>query len=629
MKRKIRRRNDAYKVSKRTGRVVDEQRFLRLKREVQHDLRRAYWDYVEDTVTPRESDLGEYGGMKRFWTFIKHQRSDHSSIAPLKVAGRLITDSRQKAETLNNQFQSVFTLETDFEFTPPQVSYPALLPINITVPGVHKLLKNLKPGKAAGPDGIGPKILKEMADVVAEPLTIIYNKSLSEGKVPADWKHANVAPIFKKGQKYDPANYRPISLTCIASKVMEHIICSSLMRHAGQNGIFYALQHGFRDRRSCETQLLEFVQDVVTNMQDGLQTDVCVLDFSKAFDKVGHRRLVRKLEWYGIGGSVNRWIADFLRNRTQSVLVDGLSSSKVPVLSGVPQGSVLGPCLFLYYINDIAEQLTSTTRLFADDTMIYMAVKGESDADLLQRDLDRLSEWEDKWMMEFHPGKCEVISITRKRNPQIHGYTIHGHQLRHVSCVKYLGLTVSADLRWNRHVDKVVAKSSNTLNFLRRNLRIRNTRVKAQAYKSLVRPLLEYSCTAWDPYTKQLINKLEMVQHRAARFALDRYHHTDSVSAMLKSLSWPTLAQRRLQCRLSMFYKIHYDLVAVDSGRFLVPKRHTSPTRTENSLAYNIPQSRTEYHRNSFFPRTVRSWNLLPNSVVCSTSLETFKSAIV
>ena len=182
-------------------------------------------------------------------------------------------------------------------------------------------------------------------------------------------------------------------------------------------------------------------------MQDGLQTDVCVLDFSKAFDKVGHQRLVEKLKWYGIQGNVNHWIADFLKNRTQSVVIEGVSSSKVPVISGVPQGSVLGPCLFLYYINDIAEQLTSTTRLFADDTMIYMAVKGENDAKLLQADLNKLTDWEDKWMMQFHPDKCEVISITRKKNPIITNYTLHGHQLQHVNSMKYLGLTVSNDLR--------------------------------------------------------------------------------------------------------------------------------------------------------------------------------------
>ena len=167
------------------------------------------------------------------------------------------------------------------------------------------------------------------------------------------------------------------------------------------------------------------VNDVVNNMQKGLQTDLCVLDFSKAFDKVGHSRLIQKLEWYGINGTVNSWIRSFLSNRTQSVVVEGTRSTDIPVISGVPQGSVLGPCLFLFYINDIAHELTSTVRLFADDTMIYLAIKSEADAEELQKDLDKLVVWEQKWMMEFHPEKCEIISITRKRSPTKYPYTLH------------------------------------------------------------------------------------------------------------------------------------------------------------------------------------------------------------
>ena len=242
---------------------------------------------------------------------------------------------------------------------------------------------------------------------------------------------------------------------------------------------------------------------------------------------------MEKLKWYGINGNTNKWIASFLRDRTPSVVVEGVSSSKVRVISGVPQGSVLGPCLFLYYINDIVEQLSSTTRLFADDTMIYMAVRSERDAELLQADLDKLTEWEDKWMMQFHSDKCEVISISRKKNPITHTYTIHGHQLKHINCIKYLGLTISKDLRWNKHVDKAVAKANNTLSFLHCNINIRS-----HASKSLVRPLLEYSSSVWDPYTENLVKKLEMVQCRAARFTLNQYRRrpTDSVTKMMDSI---------------------------------------------------------------------------------------------
>ena len=448
-----------------------------------------------------------------------------------------------------------------------------------------------------------------------------------EGHVPVDWRHANVAPIYKKGQKYDAANYRPVSLTCIISKVMEHIICSSLMKHANRHGMFYDLQHGFRDKRSCETQLLEFTQDVASNMQDGTQTDVCVLDFSKAFDKVGHRRLLEKLSWYGVRGRTNNWIRSFLADRTQAVVVEGATSENVPVESGVPQGSVLGPCLFLYYINDIAEGLTSTTRLFADDTMIYLTVKNDEDAKLLQRDLDLLEHWETTWMMEFHPAKCEIITITRKRSPLEYPYTLHNLQLKHAKIIKYLGVSISNDLRWNQHIDNITAKANRTLGFLRRNLNVGNTKIKRQAYTSLVRPVLEYSSTVWSPHAETLIKKLEMTQRRAARFILHRYHRTSSVGLMLEDLHLQTLAERRRIADLMMFYKIHHNIVAISMPATLVPKMN-QPSRNENSQAYHIQGSTREYHRMSFYQRTARVWNSLPEDTVTASSPDTFRAAL-
>ena len=242
--------------------------------------------------------------MKCFWKFIKCKATDFSGVACLKVDGELINEPKLKAEALNRQFQSVFTNETEFITQSPRRA-PSMPNILITTSGVLKLLTNLNPSKAYGPDSLSPRVLKELICVLADPLARLFRKSLSSGHIPNDWKHANVTPVFKKGQKYLCSNYLPISLTCIVSKLMEHIICSSIMSHAEQHNILYPLQHGFRPSRLCETQLLEMVNDIANNMQLGLQTDVCVLDFSKAFDKVGHKRLVEKLKMYGIDGETN------------------------------------------------------------------------------------------------------------------------------------------------------------------------------------------------------------------------------------------------------------------------------------------------------------------------------------
>ena len=260
------------------------------------------------------------------------------------------------------------------------VSYPCMEDIKFSVSGVKKLLRNLKNYKTPGPDGIKTHVMKSLSSQHAPTVTMIYQQAYAVGDIPTDWRKANVVPAYKKGSKHDPSNYLPISLTCIACKLFEHIIASNIMKHANENNILYDLQHGFRERRSCETQLIEFTADIISNMQQGHQTDTIILDFSKAFDKVSHSRLLYKLQHYGITGKTNKVVSSFLSQLTQRVALEGEHSYEGQVVSGVPQGSVLGPCLFLFYINDITEGLESTVRLFSDDTILYLAITSPTDA---------------------------------------------------------------------------------------------------------------------------------------------------------------------------------------------------------------------------------------------------------
>ena len=198
--------------------------------------------------------------------------------------------------------------------------------------------------------------------------------------------------IFKKGERYNPANYKPVSLTCICSKILEHIITKHLWLHLNKYNILYDLQHGFQNKRSTETQLIAFTQDILKNLQAGKQTDVIIMDFAKAFDKVSHWRLAIKMKNYGITRPICNWIEDFLEGRSQRVVCKGEHSQWVSVLSLVPQGSVISPVLFLIYINDLHEEVHGKVRLFADDTIMYMTMTGEKDAASLQQDLHHLAD---------------------------------------------------------------------------------------------------------------------------------------------------------------------------------------------------------------------------------------------
>ena len=621
-----------------TNHMEDIKKYKDLNHQVQRQSRRAYWSYIEGILTvegDKEETNTNKGTSKRFWTYVKHKKSDKSGVSPLKQHGKLEADPTKQANILNDQFKSVFSVSepiTSGEFTDRKYmkdgpsDYPEADNIIISESGVLKLLQNLNAHKAGGPDNIKPTILKELAGELAPILSIIFNKSLESGEIPSDWKKARITPAFKKGKKYLPSNYRPISLTCVCCKIMEHIVTSHIMNHAERNNILYPLQHGFRSKRSCETQLLECIDDLSKNLEDGKQTDLLILDFSKAFDKVSHNLLLHKLHHYGIRGNTHRWISAFLSERTQVVVVDGEESDVGRVESGVPQGSVLGPSLFLFYINDLPENLNSTVRLFADDTIVYLTITSASDCQTLQEDLNKLATWEHLWKMEFHPDKCTVLTVSKKKNPIIFDYTLHNHTLAHEESTKYLGCTITSDLNWGTHISNICKKANQTLGFLHRNLHISSRSIKERACKSLVRPQLEYSSTVWDPYQQGHIDMIEKVQRRAARYVMGKYRNRSSVGDMLQQLEWKSLRTRRTDARLCMMYKIVNNKVAIDPANYF-----TQPIRRSRHMyqhAFAVPSATKDSRKWSFFCNTIRDWNSLPPDIAAAKSLEIFKSQV-
>jgi hypothetical protein len=480
--------------------------------------------------------------------------------------------------------------------------------------------------KAAGPDMIKPIVLKELRHEILDIVSLIFKRSLNTGQLPSDWTKANVAPLFKKGDTSDPANYRPISLTCILCKLLEHIIASSLSTHLSKHNILYELQHGFRERRSCETQLIELVDEISKNLSSGKQTDLVLLDFSKAFDKVNHLKLLFKLQEHGVSSQTVSWIQSFLVGRSQSVVVNGCMSDQVPVTSGVPQGSVLGPLLFLLYINDLPDMVTSQVRLFADDTAVYLAVTCLSDCQRLQNDLSKLETWEKLWDMEFNPSKCQVLHITRSRKPIQFPYKLHGQTLSPVKDAKYLGVDISQDLSWNTHISRITTNANRTLGFLKRNIKTKHENIKSLSYKTLVRPQLEYASSVWSPHTQVNIHKLEMVQRRTIRWVKNDYSRDTSVTDLQNTLGWSTLENRRQASKLVMFFKIYYNLVAISLPPYLeVPNRLT---RHMHPLSLRQTHAKSDFFKYSFFPHTTVLWNRLPTHIAILPDLESFKQAV-
>ena len=371
---------------------------------------------------------------------------------------------------------------------------------------------------------------------------------------------------------------------------------------------------------------MEAAHDWAASMNKRHQTDLILLDFSKAFDCVPHQRLLHKLNYYGISGPTLYWIKSFLSDRTQHVSINGSHSALANVTSGVPQGSVLGPVLFLLYINDITNQIQSNIRLFADDSIVYREIRSPADHQILQTDIQMLTDWSKKWQMNFNTSKCHLLTITHKPKPSEFTYTISNQPISRVNSHPYLGVTIDAKLSWSKHIQGTASKSAKTLGLLKRTLYPAKPKVREAAYNMLVRPKLEYGSIAWSPHTQNNIDTLEKIHRSAARFVVHDHRRTTSVTHMQGKLGWQTLETRRLQHQLVFLYKIKYNLLNISLPQHLV----VPCTQTRNSDPNKFVQipTRINTYAYSFYPRVIRAWNLLPNEILRLSSIDTFHQAV-
>ena len=388
------------------------QDYTKARNELSHKIERLKEDYENKIAIESKQNP------KKFWKYVNSKTKSKGKISVLINKNKHeVCDDFEKAEILNNHFASVFTKENldnipDFS---PDISDPMIMEtIDINETDIKDLLKELDPGKSSGPDGLNGRILKELIDGITPIIKILFTRSLSEGKLPYQWKEAHVIALFKKGSKKSANNYRPVSLTSICCKLLEKIIRNKVVDNLEKQGFLHKDQHGFRYGLSCCTQLLVIMETWTRWFDLGLPWDAVYTDFSKAFDSVPHERLLKKVEAYGIRGSLLQWIKNFLSNRKQRVSLGGKLSNWQDVTSGIPQGSVLGPLLFTIFINDMPEAVDSYMKLFADDAKIFKAIESIDDINAIQNDINNLLSWSNTWQLPLNLEKCKGIHFGKK-----------------------------------------------------------------------------------------------------------------------------------------------------------------------------------------------------------------------
>jgi hypothetical protein len=405
----------ARKLFKSSADVADYAKFSKLRSEFKRSQRDVYHEYLESI---QESIISN---CKRFWSFANGRKKSRIFPDILKHNGSSANSSRDMAELFNNYFQSVFTHDNDNIIRPPCDFFTDNILNNISIneSDVFKSLKSIDPLKASGPDGVPGTILINCAEELCIPLSIIYNISLNSGVFPDCLKFANITPVYKAGDRSLASNYRPISILNLFSKIFESLVQKSLVSHT--KNVIDDCQHGFLAGRSTTTNLICYVDHLSKEINAGNQVDSLYLDFSKAFDSVSHHLLLHKLTYYGIAGTLHNWFESYLNGRCQRVVINGHFSPWGHVKSGVPQGSILGPSLFVMYINDLVKQTRhSRMSLYADDSKLFHTIKSEGSCRQLQCDLNNVVKWCNVWKLKLNLDKCHVISFTNKSSPTLH-----------------------------------------------------------------------------------------------------------------------------------------------------------------------------------------------------------------
>ena len=581
--------------------------------------------------------LNDYNtGYKSFWTTFKRlvNKKKLSNIPPILEDGKIISDFCQKSTIFNDFFANQCTLNLTSSELPPLRMYTnsRLSLLTTSEEKIANIILQLNSRKAHGYDEISIAMLKLCAPAVAKPLNLIFRKCLSEGLFPNAWKFANVQPIHKKDSRQIKSNYRPISLLPVCGKILEKIVFDELYAFLNNNNLISSDQSGFRPGDSTINQLISITSTIFDTFEDFDETRALFLDISKAFDKVWHEGLIFKLKCNGISGPLLNFFVSYLNDRHQRVVLNGIQSEWKTLEAGVPQGSVLGPLLFLVYINDLPDNIKATIKLFADDSSLFARVSNVNDTQrLLEDDLLLIEKWGHQWKMIFNPDltkqAVEIVFSVKNDKPTHPPLEFNNIPVARKPFTKHLGLYLDEKLSFSKHIKEKISKAMNGVALLKYLSKYVSKDILNMSYKMYVRPHLDYGDVIFHNSRSYLMDLLEQVQYKAALIVSGCWQGT-SREKLYNELGWESLADRRWFRRLTYFYKIRNRLTPGYLYDNIPPKRDVSYSLRQCREFAN-PNKRTLRYENSFFPYCITEWEKLSDEIKSLPTINQFKNKLL
>lgn len=621
------RRNRAHKKYKSKGDTPSYVKFCSLRNEFDASQARAYQSYLD-----RVQD-GLVTNPTAFWRYVNTMKRTTGYPSLMHRGDRRTTTPKGKCDLFAEFFRDVFIDErapSDKTFGLGKCVDVGSL--SISENQLISALNYVDTAKGDGPDNVSPLLLKNCSSTLCAPLLRIFNLSLMSN-FPSRWKESYVVPIFKSGSRSDVECYRGVAILPTFGKLFESIVCDMLTEKFRK--VVSVAQHGFMKGRSTSTNLVDFVNEVIRSVERGRQVDVVYTDMRKAFDRVHHGLLLRKLEELGVHSSMLQWLRTYLVGRTQHVRMLGCKSEPFSVTSGVPQGSHLGPLLFLIFFNDVTRVIRhSKCSLYADDLKVYREVKSLEDSLRLQHDLAAISRWCVENFLNLNVQKCVTISFFRIRSPVRFSYVIDGSVVKRVNEVRDLGVVFTENVSFNRHIEVVIAKAYSMLGFVKRVCRdFRNVEALKSLYFAYVRSHLEYASLVWSPYYQSHIDSIESIQKDFLIYALRRTvrrgqdYRLPSYVSRCESIGLESLSRRRFNLAALFVYDILTG--RVDSPELLDKFKVNVPTRNfRNSRYLVLARHRSNYGLFEPVNNLSRIFNLFSHHQAVSATRGAFRSLV-